>query len=67
MLQATHKQLMRDLIHVHVIVASKPNMLIPRSHLVEPHQLIPVEEFQECSTHVIQEAIVMCPYAEIAT
>ena len=40
---------------------------IPCSRWVEPHQYIPVVEFQECSTHTRQDATVMCPYAEIAT
>ena len=34
---------------------------------VEPYQLIPVVEFQECSTHARQDATVMCLYAEVAT
>ena len=40
---------------------------IPRSHLVEPQQLILVVKFQDCSTNVRQDAITMCPYAEIVT
>ena len=40
---------------------------IPHWRWVEPHQLIPVVEFQECSTYMRQEATVMCLYADIAT
>ena len=42
-------------------------LTIPRSGSVEPPQLIPVVEFQKCSTHARQDANVMCPYVEIAT
>ena len=40
---------------------------IPRLHWPGPRPRIQVVEFQECSTHVWQDATVLCLYTKIAT